>query len=131
MLERGTRDERVRTLVRIGEKLVIGDDPAEVDAYVAPAYRFHGPGGAEFDYEGLHTYFAALRNALDDLKIKRGIVVVEGDYIACQTTIEGSSALPDVDVAGSGDIPEHRPSARSCFPGGGYFVRPSSRRPTG
>jgi predicted ester cyclase len=89
VIEGVTRDERVRGLVRIGEKLVTGDDAVEVDAYFAPDYRFHGPGGGEFDSDGLRAYFAALRNAFDDLSIERGIVVVEGNYVACQTTIEG------------------------------------------
>jgi predicted ester cyclase len=89
MIRGVTRDERVRVLVRIGEKLVTGDDPVEVDAYFAPDYRFHGPAGGEFDYDGLRAYFAALRSAFDDLSIERGIVVVEGNYIACQTTIAG------------------------------------------
>jgi predicted ester cyclase len=35
------------------------------------------------------TYFAAVRDAFDDLSIHRGIVVVEGNLIACQTRIEG------------------------------------------
>jgi predicted ester cyclase len=32
-----------------------------------------------------------LRHAFDNRKITRGIVVVEDNYIACQTTIEGDS----------------------------------------
>jgi predicted ester cyclase len=32
------------------------------------------------------------RSAFDDLSIKRGIVVVEGNYVACQTTITGTFA---------------------------------------
>jgi predicted ester cyclase len=42
------------------------------------------------DYEGLKGYFASLRAAFDDLTISRGIVVVERDYVACQTTITGT-----------------------------------------
>jgi predicted ester cyclase len=42
------------------------------------------------DYEGLKGYFASLRAAFDDLTISRGIVIVEGDFVACQTTIEGT-----------------------------------------
>ena len=41
------------------------------------------------DYEGLKGYFTSLRAAFDDLTISRGPMVVEGDYIACQTTITG------------------------------------------
>jgi predicted ester cyclase len=46
--------------------------------------------GGEWDYQGLKEYFTALRAALDNLTITRGIVVVEGDHVACQTTITGT-----------------------------------------
>lgn len=84
-----TREELISRLVRIGEKELTGEDEAEVDDYFAPEFRFHGPDGRESDYQGLKDYFAALRAAFDDLSITRGIVVVEGQYVACQTTIAG------------------------------------------
>lgn len=86
------RDERVAALVRAGELEVTGEDRAAVDAYFAPGFAFHGPDGAELDYAGLQDYFASLRAAFDDLTIKRGIVIVEGNHIACQTTITGTFA---------------------------------------
>jgi hypothetical protein len=55
--------------VRIGEKELTGEDEAEVDAYFAPEFRFHGPDGRELDYQGLKGYFAALRAAFDGLTI--------------------------------------------------------------
>ena len=85
-----TRDELVSGLVRVGEKEMTGEDEAEVDAYFALDFRFHGPDGGEWDYQGLKEYFTALRAAFDNLAITRGIVVVEGDYVACQTTIAGT-----------------------------------------
>ena len=85
-----SRDELVSGLVRIGEMMVTGEDQAEIDAYFAPDFTFHGPDGGESSYEGLQGYFAALRAAFDDLTIKRGIVVVEDNYVACQTTIAGT-----------------------------------------
>ena len=91
MVEPMTREELVGGLVRIGEKLMTGEDEAEVDAYFAPGCRFHGPGGGEWDYQDLKEYFAALRAAFDNLTITRGIIVVEGDHLACQTTIAGTS----------------------------------------
>jgi predicted ester cyclase len=86
------RDELVQGLIRIGELEVSGEAEAEVDAYFAPGFVWHGPDGAELDHEGLKGYFAALRAAFDDLTISRGIIVVEGDYVACQTTIAGTFA---------------------------------------
>ncbi len=85
-----TREELVSGLVRIGEQELTGEDEAEVDAYFAPEFRFHGPDGRQWDYQGLKDYVRALRAALDDLVIRRGIVVVEGAYVACQTTIAGT-----------------------------------------
>jgi predicted ester cyclase len=88
--ENHNRDELVAGLVRVGELELTGEDEASVDAYFAPDFVFHGPDGADMDYEGLKGYFASLRAAFDDLTISRGIVIVEGDYVACQTTIEGT-----------------------------------------
>ena len=84
-----SREERVNGLIRAGELEVTGEHPEEVDAYFARDFAFHGPDGAEADYQGLQDYFASLRAAFDDLTINRGIMLVEGDYIACQTTITG------------------------------------------
>ena len=84
------RDDLVSGLVRIGELEITGEDQAEVDAYFAPDFKFHGPDGRELDHQGLQAYFAALRAAFDDLRIKRGIVIVEDNYVACQTSIAGT-----------------------------------------
>lgn len=84
-----TRDEFVARLVRAGELEVSGEHPEEVDGYFSPDFTFHGPGGWEADYDGLQAYFQSLRDAFDNRTITRGIVVVEGDSIACQTRIEG------------------------------------------
>ena len=40
-------------LIRVGEQELTGEDEAEVDRYFAPDFAFHGPDGAELDYEGL------------------------------------------------------------------------------
>jgi predicted ester cyclase len=85
-----SREERIRGLIRAGELEVSGEDQSAVDAYFAPDFAFHGPDGAALDYDGLQNYFASLRAAFDDLTIDRGIMVVEGEYIACQTTITGT-----------------------------------------
>jgi predicted ester cyclase len=88
-----TRSELVARLVRAGELEVSGDDQAEAGTYFNQEnFRFHGPGGFEADYAGLTAYFASLRAAFDDRKITRGIIVAEGNTIACQTWIEGTFA---------------------------------------
>ena len=86
-----TRSELVSRLVRAGELQVSGEDQAELDTYFDEEnFRFHGPGGFESDLAGLTAYFASVRAAFDDRKITRGIVVAEGDTVACQTWIEGT-----------------------------------------
>jgi predicted ester cyclase len=85
-----SREERISGLIRAGELEVSGEDQSAVDAYFAPDFAFHGPDGAALDYDGLQDYFASLRAAFDDLTIDRGIMVVEGEYTACQTTITGT-----------------------------------------
>jgi hypothetical protein len=86
-----TRSELVSRLVRAGELQVSGEDQAELGTYFDQEnFRFHGPGGFETDYAGLSAYFASVRAAFDDRKITRGIVVAEGDTMACQTWIEGT-----------------------------------------
>jgi predicted ester cyclase len=85
-----TRDELVAHLTRAGELEVSGEDQEETDSYFnTTSYRFHGPDGFEADYAGLTNYFKAIRAAFDDRSIRRGIIVAEGEYIACQTWIDG------------------------------------------
>ena len=90
MTQKFSRDDLVARIVRAGELEVSGDAPEEVGDYFAPDFTFHGPGGAESDYAGLAGYFQSLRAAFDDRSIRRGIVLVEGDHVACQTWIEGT-----------------------------------------
>jgi predicted ester cyclase len=85
-----TRDELVARLIRAGELEVSGEDQAETDSYFDTSqFRFHGPDGFEADYSGLTDYFKSIRAAFDNRSIRRGIIVVEGRYVACQTWIEG------------------------------------------
>ena len=91
MTEEITRGELVTRLVRAGELDMSGEDQAELDTYFDPEeFRFHGPDGFESDYAGLTDYFASIRAAFDDRSIRRGVTVVEGHKIACQTWIEGT-----------------------------------------
>ena len=92
---RYTRDELVERLVRAGQLEVSGEDQDEADTYFdTENFAFHGPDGFDVDYTGLTEYFRSLRAAFDDRTIRRGIIVAEGDYIACQTWIEGTFARP-------------------------------------
>ena len=84
------RDELVKRLVRAGELETSGENQVELDTYFDTTnYRFHGPVGFEAEYAGLTNYFKSIRDAFDDRSIKRGIIVAEGNNIACQTWIEG------------------------------------------
>jgi len=85
-----TRDQLIARLIRAGELEISGDDEVEVDSYFDTInFRFHGPSGFEADYTGLTNYFKSIRAAFDDRTIKRGIIVAEGNYVSCQTWIEG------------------------------------------
>ncbi len=85
-----TRDELVARLVRAGELMISGEDQSETDSYFdTNRFRFHGPDSFEADYQGLMNYFQSIRAGFDDRSIRRGITVAEGNYIACQTWIEG------------------------------------------
>jgi predicted ester cyclase len=90
-MQRFTRAELVSRLIRAGELEVSGEDQDEAGTYFDQEnFRFHGPGGFESDYAGLTAYFASVRAAFDDRTITRGIIVAEGDTVACQTWIEGT-----------------------------------------
>ena len=85
-----SRNELVARLIKAGELEVSGGDQSEIDTYFdTQAFRFHGPGGFEADYLGLTAYFGSLRAAFEERSIRRGIMIVEGNLIACQTWIEG------------------------------------------
>lgn len=95
MSSRYTREELVERLVRAGELEVSGENQDEVGAYFdTENFAFHGPDGFDSDYAGLAGYFRSLRAAFDDRTIRRGIIVADGSYIACQTWIEGTFAHP-------------------------------------
>lgn len=94
-MNRYSRPELIARLVRAGELEVSGEHPEEVDSYFdTEHFRFHGPDGFEADYAGLTAYFAAVRNAFRDRTIRRGIMLVDGDLLACQTFIEGTFVEP-------------------------------------
>jgi predicted ester cyclase len=85
-----TSDELVARLIKAGEAEVLGADQAEIDSYFDTGkFRFDAPDGFDTDYAGLRDYFKPVRAAFDDRSIRRGIIIAEGDYIACQTWIEG------------------------------------------
>ena len=95
MSRRYTRDELVERLVRAGQLEISGENQDEADTYFdTENLAFHGPGGFDADYAGLTGYFRSLRAAFDDRIIRRGIIVAEGEYIACQTWIEGTFTHP-------------------------------------
>jgi len=95
MTHTSTRDELVARLVRAGELEISGESQEEADSYFdTQNFAFHGPGGFDTDYAGLTGYFQSIRAAFEDRTIRRGIIVAEGDLIACQTWIEGTFTGP-------------------------------------
>jgi predicted ester cyclase len=84
------REELVARLIKAGEVEVEGAPPEETAKYFdTEKFRFHGPAGFDTDYEGLQAYFKSIREAFDERSIRRGIIVVEGNHVACQTWMEG------------------------------------------
>lgn len=105
-----TRDELVARLVRASELIVSGDDQVETDSYFdTNQFRFHGPDGYETDYAGLSNYFKSIRAAFDERSIRRGIIVAEGNHIACQTWIEGRF-VREFTLSPAGALPPQRPA---------------------
>ena len=73
------------------------DQPAFLAARIlvdTENFAFHAPDGFDTDYAGLTAYFQSLRAAFDDRTIRRGIIIAEGQHIACQTWIEGTFVHP-------------------------------------
>ena len=90
-----SRDELVARLVRAGELEISGESQEEVDSYFdTENFTFHGPDGFDTGYAGLMEYFQSVRAAFGHRTIRRGIIVAEGDLIACQTWIEGTFTAP-------------------------------------
>ena len=90
-----TREELVARLVRAGELEISGENQEEIASYFdTENFAFRGPGGFDADYAGLMQYFQSIRAAFEDRTIRRGIIIAEGDLIACQTWIEGTFTGP-------------------------------------
>src|ERR1700734_3183308 len=90
-----TRDELVARLVRAGELEISGESQQETDSYFdTEKFAFHGPDGFDTDYAGLTRYFQSSRAPFEDRTIRRGIIIAEGDLVACQTWIEGTFTAP-------------------------------------
>jgi predicted ester cyclase len=84
------RDELITRLVRAGELAFLGGDQAETESYFdRQRFRFHGPGGFVWDYADLTAYFSSVRAAFDERSIRRSLIIVDGNYVACQTSIKG------------------------------------------
>lgn len=84
-----TRDEdRAMGLVRIGETAIARADDAALEAYFAPDFVFHGPGG-DLNFTQLKANFAAMRAAFSNFTVTRPHIVVKGDMVAARTTMTG------------------------------------------
>jgi len=105
MAQKYSRDQLVARLIRAGELEVSGEDLDAIRGYFdTEAFKFHGPDGFETGFDGLNAYFASIRAAFDDRSIRRGLIVAEGDIIACQTWIEGTF-VRDFTQSPAGSLP--------------------------
>jgi predicted ester cyclase len=64
-------------------------DASAVDGVHRTVTPLPGPDGFESDYQGFMSYFQSIRAGFEYRSIRRGIIIAEGNYIACQTWIEG------------------------------------------
>jgi hypothetical protein len=100
-----SKDELICRLVKAGELEIEGAPAAEIASYFdTENFRFHGPDGFETGYEGLNAYFASIRAAFEDRSIRRGIILVDGNLVACQTWIEGRF-VREFTMSPSGPLP--------------------------
>ena len=126
-----TRDELVERLVRAGELEVSGEDQDEVGKlFDTENFAFHGPDGFDTDYAGLTEFFRSLRAAFDDRTIRRGIIVAEGEYIACQTWIEGTFVHPFTQSPAGGSNPPELVSSWTSSASSASTTRDDSPRST-
>lgn len=104
-----TLPRRARELVRIGNIGIAREDQAAMAAFFHPQFRFHGPGGAELDREGLWKYFAACRAAFDDFSVTRQALMSDGDlYMASRTRFAGTFARAFTGLGGAPIPPNGR-----------------------
>ncbi len=82
------RNDIVQGLIRIGEQAIVREDDAALDAYFAEDFVFHGP-ERDLDLPALKRFWAAQRGAYTDFTITRGHIIVEGNFVASQTTFSG------------------------------------------
>ena len=78
----------VEGLIRIGNVGIAQEDDAALDAYFADDFAFHGPGG-DLGFKQLKEIFRAYRISFTDFKVTRNQIVVEGNMLACRTTMSG------------------------------------------
>jgi predicted ester cyclase len=106
---------RLRALIRIGEDGIARENKGALADFFHPQYRFHGPGAAELDREGLWDYFARCRAAFDDFTVTRQAAISDGtSYIACRTRFSGRFVRPFTGMGSSslepnGRMIEYRP----------------------
>lgn len=82
------RSALVEGLIRIGSVGIAQGDDAALNAYFADGFVLHGPGG-NINFEQLKEIFRAYRTAFTDFKVSRDQIVVEGNMVACRTTMSG------------------------------------------
>lgn len=86
-----SRSPLAAPLIRIGEVAIARENDADLDAYFARDFAFHGPAG-DLTYDQLKAYFASLRAAFTNLQVRRAAIIGEGSYLASRTLFSGTFA---------------------------------------
>jgi predicted ester cyclase len=82
------RSALVEGLIRIGSVGIAQGDDAALNAYFADGYVIHSSGG-DLNFKQVKEIFRAYRTAFADYKVDRDQIVVEGNMLACRTTMSG------------------------------------------
>jgi predicted ester cyclase len=82
------RNALVEGLIRIGSVGIAQGDDAALNVYFADGYVLHGSGG-NLNFKQVKENFRAYRTAFTDFKVSRDQIVVEGNMVACRTTMSG------------------------------------------
>jgi predicted ester cyclase len=80
-------------LVRIGREAIARENDAELDAYFAADFVFHGPQG-DASLDDLKGIWSEMREAWTGFSCERDAILVQGNWVAARTRMEGVFERP-------------------------------------
>lgn len=83
-----------KAIVRRFHESISKDNLAIIDELVSPDYVSHGPGFAARGPEGVKRHFAAMFEAIPDIRFSVEDMVAEGDKVAVRLAYHGTLPAP-------------------------------------